>query len=92
LEVLVIPLRTNNKELAERYRDILLYSEGLTTYEISHEISEKASKLRAEYSIRTPDAIQIAIGLMYGADVFLTNDSELKKVKDIKTLTLDNIL
>jgi len=61
LEVLVLPFKTKNESLAERYRDILLYAEGLTTFEIFHEVSELSAKLRAKYSIRTPDAIQIAV-------------------------------
>jgi predicted nucleic acid-binding protein len=92
LEVLVQPLRTKNERLAERYRDILLYSEGLTTFEVLHEVSEMASKLRAKYSIKTPDAIQIAIGVLYGANKFLTNDPGLKKVADITVLVLDEFL
>ena len=34
LEVLVLPFKTKNESLAEKYRDILLYAEGLTTFEI----------------------------------------------------------
>jgi len=90
LEVLVHPLRTGDETLAEKYRDILLSSEGLTTFEIFHEVSEMASRLRAKYSIRTPDAIQIAVGILYGATHFLTNDPNLKKVSDIKVLVLDD--
>jgi predicted nucleic acid-binding protein len=63
LEVLVRPLRTGNEDLAGKYREILLSSEGLTTFEILHEISELAARLRAKYSIKTPDAIQIAVGV-----------------------------
>jgi predicted nucleic acid-binding protein len=92
LEVLVQPLRTKNERLAERYRDILLYSEGLTTFEVLHEVSEMASKLRAKYSIKTPDAIQIAVGVLYGANKFLTNDPSLKKVADITVLVLDELV
>ena len=92
LEVLVHPFRTKNDILAEKYRDILLYSEGLTTFEIFHEVSEMSSKLRAKYSIRTPDAIQIAVGLLYRSSKFLTNDSALKKVYDIDVLVLDDFL
>ena len=84
LEVLVHPFRTDNETLAERYREILLYSEGLTTFEISHGVSEMASKLRAGYSIKTPDAIHIAVGVFHGADTFLTNDPALRKVRDIR--------
>ena len=63
LEVLVHPFRAGNQVLAEKYREILLSSAGLITFEISHEISEMASRLRAKYSIRTPDAIQMAVGI-----------------------------
>lgn len=90
--MLVLPFKTKNEALAEKYRDILLYAEGLTTFEIFHEVSELSAKLRAKYSIRTPDAIQIAVGIIYGADAFLTNDSGLKKVKDIRVVILEDFL
>jgi predicted nucleic acid-binding protein len=92
LEVLVLPFKTGNESLAGEYREILLNAEGLTTYEIVHEVSELSSKLRAKYAIRTPDAIQIAVGIIYGADAFLTNDSKLKKVTDIKVVILEDFL
>jgi len=92
LEVLVLPFKTKNESLAEKYREILLYAEGLTTFEIFHEVSELSSKLRAKYSIRTPDAIQIAVGIIYGADAFLTNDSSLKKVNDIRVVILEDFI
>ncbi|MFH0924665.1 MAG: PIN domain-containing protein [bacterium] len=91
-EVLVLPFRMGDKLLIEKYKQILLYSEGLTTFEIFHEVSEQASELRARYSIKTPDAIQIAVGILYGADVFLTNDSDFKQVEDIKVMVLDDFL
>ena len=92
LEVLVHPLRTGNEELANQYREILLDAAGLTTYEVSHEISEKAAKLRAKYSIKTPDAIQVSIDILYGAEMMLTNDTHLQGVSDIKVLILDDYL
>ncbi len=79
LEVLVQPYRFGDEKLAQRYRDILLNSEGLTTLTITHEITENAAKLRAKYLIRTPDAIQIATAVITNADAFLTNDEALKK-------------
>jgi len=92
LEVLVHPFKTKNESLAEKYREILLHAEGLTTFEIFHEVSELSSKLRAKYSIRTPDAIQMAVGIIYGADTFLTNDSDLKKVKELRVVILEDFL
>jgi predicted nucleic acid-binding protein len=92
LEVLIHPFRTGNEALAEKYRDILLYSEGLNTFEIFHEISEASARLRAKYSIKTPDALQIAVGILYGANKFLTNDPDLRKVSEIQVLVLDDFL
>ena len=69
-----------------------MHAEGLTTYEIVHEVSGLSAKLRAKYAIRTPDAIQIAVGVVYGADTFLTNDLGLKKVSDIKVVILEDFL
>ena len=43
-----------------------------------------------DYSIRTPDAIQIAVGIIYGADTFLTNDSNLDAF--VKSRFLDNFV
>ncbi len=92
LEVLVHPFRLNNETLAEKYREILLFTDALTTFEISNDISETAAKLRAKYSLKTPDAIQIAVGITYGAGKFLTNDPGLKKVSEIKVISLDEYL
>ena len=39
-EVLVQPYRTGDDRLAEKYRDILLNAEGLTTFEVTHEMYE----------------------------------------------------
>lgn len=88
LEVLVHPYRTGNDKLAEKYRDILLNADGLTTFEVTHEISYNAAKLRAKYGIRTPDALQISTAFINNADVFLTNDEALKKITEINVACL----
>jgi predicted nucleic acid-binding protein len=92
LEVLVHPLRTNNLALAQQYKDILLSSDHFTTVEILHDISERSAKLRAQYGMKTPDAIQIASALFHGAHKFVTNDADLKKVTDIDVLTVDDFM
>ena len=62
------------------------------TYEISHSISERSAVLRANYGLKTPDAIQIATALHHDADFFLTNDLSLERVADLKVLVLDHFL
>ena len=89
LEVLVHPFRHGDETLAEHYRDILLNSEGLNTVLLSQAIAEKAAQLRAAFSLRTPDAIQLATALHEGASFFLTNDTRLPSVPGLTILVLD---
>jgi predicted nucleic acid-binding protein len=91
LEVLVHPLRNNNKELASEYRDILLNSK-LMTSEVSSAIAEQAAQLRASYNLRAPDAIQIGAALNAGASHFFTNDVRLPEITSIQILSLDALI
>jgi len=91
-EVLVKPLRDGETELAQQYRDILLNAEGLTTVEVSVAIAEKAAKLRSQYSLRTPDAIQIATALQSGATALITNDIRWPVLPNLQMLVLDKLI
>jgi predicted nucleic acid-binding protein len=88
LEVLVHPLRSNNRELAAEYRDILLNSR-LVTLEVSNAIAEQAAQLRATHNIRTPDAIQISAALDAGATHSFTNDIRLPDIPSLQIISLD---
>src|SRR5258708_39484605 len=61
--VLVHPIRDGNAGLAQRYRDLLLETEGLSTVEIDQAIAEEAARLRAIFNIHTPDSIQPATAI-----------------------------
>lgn len=92
LEVLVIPKRDGDADLAQRYRDFLLETNNVTTYLLSQSIAEEAARLRAFYTIRTPDAIQMATATHAGASFFLTNDTRLPSLPNLKVLTLKEII
>jgi predicted nucleic acid-binding protein len=91
LEVLVHPLRSNNRELATEYRDILLNSK-LLTLGVSSAIAEQAARLRAAHNIRTPGAIQISAALNASATHFFTNDIRLPEISSIQILSLDALV
>jgi predicted nucleic acid-binding protein len=91
LEALVRPVRDGDLELAQEYRDFLLQTENLTTFLLDQEISEEAARLRAFHNIRTPDSIQMATAIVKGASFFLTNDTRLPSLPNLKTLVLDNL-
>ncbi|MFZ1027628.1 MAG: PIN domain-containing protein [Limnoraphis robusta] len=91
LEVLVHPLQQKNTILAQEYREILLNQEGLTVVELTPDIAEKAAQLRAIYSLRSPDAIQMATAICEGASFFLTNDGRLPSLPELTVLVLENL-
>jgi predicted nucleic acid-binding protein len=91
-EVLVYPLRAGNTILAQQYRDILFNSQGLTTIEVLPDIAENAAKLRADYNLRTPDAIQMDTAIYGSASFFLTNDVRLPSLPGLTVLVLNQLM
>ena len=92
LEILVKPKRENNLILTERYKILLETFPNLQVKTLDENIADVASSLRANYNINTPDAIQMATSLEAQADIFITNDTSLKKVTEIKVLLLSEML
>lgn len=92
VEVLTQPFRQSDNELVKTYRKFLLESVNFTIYSLDPEIAELAAKLRADYGIRTPDAIQLATGIKNSGSLFITNDKRLKKIKEIEIMVLDDYL
>ncbi len=92
LEVLVLPLRNHEVALAQAYRDILLSSNAITLIPVHLEIAERAAQLRANTSMRTPDAIHIATALQSGATHFITNDNRLSSIPGLQVIAMDDML
>lgn len=92
LEILVKPKRENNSILTERYKILLETFPNLQVKTLDENIADVASGLRANYNINTPDAIQVATSLEAQADIFITNDTSLKKITEIKVLLLSEML
>jgi predicted nucleic acid-binding protein len=92
LEVLVQPLRSGDTRVIDDYKDILLHAPNVTTFDVNPAIAEKASKLRADYRLRTPDAIQLATALHGGASFFVTNDVRLPEIPSLKMMVLDELI
>ena len=88
LELLVAPMKQENKPLVQKYRALLqdILSEPLIP--LSEAISEMAAQIRGATGFKTPDSIQLATALYSGADIFYTNDKRLSKFSDIKILTI----
>ena len=93
LEVLVVPYRAGNLELAERYEAHLSQSRGVRLVDIGRPQLRMAAQLRALHpSVRTPDALQLASALSAGCPTFVTNDRDLPAVPGLRVLKLRSYL
>jgi predicted nucleic acid-binding protein len=74
-EVLVRPVQSGDSKAADYYRKLITTTAVLLPFE------EKAAlvyaRLRADRSLRPPDAIQLACAASVGVDLFITNDAHL---------------
>ncbi len=84
-------MRLGKEDLAVRYHELLTKSQNTEIIELTSSIASKAALMRARYNLKTPDSIQIATALEYGADYFLTNDHKLTGIPDISVVTLKDL-
>lgn len=88
LEVLVVPMRNGDTALAERYEVLLTQSRGLHLVDIDRSLLRAAAALRAKTSMKTPDALQVAAGLRFGAKAFVTGDRDIPTVGELAVIRL----
>jgi predicted nucleic acid-binding protein len=61
------------------------------TFPVTASIAERAAELRAQFRLRTPDALQLATVIEAGGQAFLTNDSGLRRVTVLPVIVLDEL-
>jgi predicted nucleic acid-binding protein len=54
-------------------------------------VADMAASLRAKYSLRTPDALQVGTAIVNRCEALLTNDNGLKRVSELSILVLDEL-
>ena len=90
-EVLTQPAKIGNHEVKTAYRKILVDSRNFELVSIDVPIAEYAADLRARYSLKTPDALQVAAAIHSGCDALLTNDFGIRRVTELRVLILDDL-
>ena len=90
-ECLVHPLRHGLAPVRQAFIEAVVSGANTTFVDISQPTGEMAAKLRADYNLRLPDALQLAAAITYGCDAFLTNDAQLKRVVEIQVLVIDEL-
>ncbi|KKU90510.1 MAG: Q3M7V5 PilT like protein [Microgenomates group bacterium GW2011_GWA1_48_10] len=89
-ELLVKPISDNNQPLVDYYNSIEINLPVKTLF-VDQSSIELIARLKNKYSLKTPDAINLAIAISNNCDTFFTNDEALKKVSEIKILLLSEL-
>lgn len=88
LEVMVVPYRSGNRALAERYEALLTRSSGVHLVDISRDHLRAAAQLRARTGLKTPDALQLVTALGEHCTAFLTNDRRLPPIPGLRVIDM----
>ena len=91
VEALVKPLRDGNTEIELQYRE-LFASNVVSLLDASYQVFEDAARLRAETGLKTPDALHAATALRAGCALFITNDTDFRRVQGLPIVVLDDLV
>jgi predicted nucleic acid-binding protein len=91
-ELLVQPYREQDEQRVDQIYGLLSSYPGLDWIAPSLEIADAASRIRAAYGLRTPDALQAATAVHAGVSGSITNDRVFERVEGFETLVLERFL
>jgi len=78
MECRVRPLRLLDHTLLARF-EAALQAANLLVIDVTAEVVERATEIRAQHGFRPPDALHLATASLEQADVFLTSDKKLAR-------------
>lgn len=87
-EVLVKPIMDQRPDRQQAYREALRPRPGLQVIPISAGVLDEAAHLRAQHSLKLPDAIHVATALQMQCTTLLTNDTTLRRLNLIPVILL----
>jgi predicted nucleic acid-binding protein len=91
-ELLVPAYREKDEHRVDEFYGLLSTYPNLRWVPPNLETADLAARLRADYRLRTPDALQAATALQAQATGFITNDPIFTRIEELKTAVLDQFL
>jgi predicted nucleic acid-binding protein len=92
LELLVHPYRLADIDRVNQFYALLSTFPHLEWVAPTLEIADIGARFRAEFNLRTPDAIQAATAASSGATGFISNDAGFKRVAGLEIVVLDDLM
>lgn len=90
-EYCVYPLAHDDKNSVTAF-NTFLDGMGIAVIPVDKQLAFEAAKIRSVYTgFKALDAIHLATTKISGCSKFITNDKQLKQIKDIEVLTMDSL-
>lgn len=90
-EYSVMPYRDNNTNLVADFQRLISATDTEVLC-IDEKTADKAAQIRAKYkNFKAMDSLQLATAVINGADLFLTNDKQLKQFAEINVFTVGDL-
>ena len=91
-EILVPAYRSSEQKRIDQYIGLFSTFPHLEWIAADLVIADLAARFRAQHGLRTPDAIQAATAIQARATLFLTNDRVFRRLQNLNSLILDDLL
>ena len=91
IETLMKPIRDGNTEIEAQYRE-LFESNAISLLEISYATVDDAAHVRAATGLATPDALHAATALRASCALFITNDTDFRRVQGLPVVMLNDLV
>ncbi len=91
LETLIKPLRDGNARLEMLFRSILASAE-MDIIPATLATWEDAARIRATTGLATSDALHAATAMRAGCALFITNDTDFRRVEGLPIVILDDLI
>jgi predicted nucleic acid-binding protein len=82
------PLRAGDLERVRLY-DAFFGSRDLTLFAVDTSVAETATRMRAKYNLKTPDAIHVATAALHGVSLVVTTDHDFARCNDLPGMTIE---
>ena len=87
-ELLPRPVREGRRDLVADYLELVQRTPRITLVPVDRRVILRSVHLRADFGLRSMDALHVATALVHGCKTFITNDERLHAGRQIRVLTL----
>ena len=90
-ELLPRPVKNGRQDLVERYLELIRETPRINPVPVDRSVILRSVHLRADFGLRSIDALHLATALVHNCETFITNDQRLARVDLLRVLTLHDL-